>query len=235
MSAARPRILRRLASASAAALVAGTFLFGASVTLAASATKFTVCHHDRTLGTWSPIVVSTTGSTAHLSKGDYLADLRLVGKTVYLLAWTETDGLAGFSVCDQLNGAVYENSGDSEIGAGDAIVLGKVPTAFDAPYGFVGMGATSATVDSIRFCGGGAAGVNTTDGGAVVIDSFDFNGTEAFGFTPDLSDLSFGYDVQDGHGGGSLDVLQHGDASTESFRTVDTDDGFVNTINNTAC
>jgi hypothetical protein len=143
---------RRLSILVAAATVAGSLLFaGAGTVLAAKQPKVTVCHYDKTLDIY--VALSVAEASKHLAHGDTLADGRLAGKTVYALAYTNADGIAGYSACgDNLIGAIVEASGDGVPSAGDKVLFGQFPTAFSAPYGFTSFPATEATLTGISAC-----------------------------------------------------------------------------------
>ena len=90
--------------------------------------------------------------TAPLPCGGVALDTALTGKTIYAIAYTNVDGVNGYSAagCDVFHAALVEDSGDTTAGAGDLILMGRRPTSFDAPYNFVAVGGTSADVDSVN-------------------------------------------------------------------------------------
>lgn len=146
MGASTPR--RRFAALIGTTLAA-SLLFGAGTALAAGGTlKIDVCHLDRSTGTYQVITVSSKSAHPKLPKGDFVADARLAGKTIYGLAYTDADSVDGYSACDPLISALVEDSGDSSPSAGDLVLLGSFPTAFATPYGAVAFPVSSADVVS---------------------------------------------------------------------------------------
>ena len=168
------RRLRAILALTGTAVLAGTFMLGASAALAAPAEKVAVCHLDRTAGTFTIINVATKAGVVRLAKGDYLADTTLAGKSVYAAAWTETDGAAGYSGCDTLIAAVVEDSGDGAMSAGDLLVYGKYPTAFDAPYAFASFAEVPKAILGITACESPGVAVDL-GGGAVAMFSSNIN------------------------------------------------------------
>ena len=145
----RPRA-RFVALASAFAL-GTTLLLGAGSAFAAKQAKVSVCHYDRTLDAY--VVLNVAEPSKHLAHGDSLADGRLAGMTVYALAFTNLDGIAGYAACgDNLIGAIVENSGDSVPSTGDKVLFGRFPTAFGSPWGFTAFPATEATLTGVSEC-----------------------------------------------------------------------------------
>ena len=109
---------------------------------AAPAAKQTVCHFDKAAGIFKPISVA---SSLKPKRPDYLADTALTGKTVYAIAYTDVNGVAGYQPerCDVFISALVEASGDSLPNAGDEVLYGMSPTAFSSPYGFAALPSTS--------------------------------------------------------------------------------------------
>jgi len=170
MRAAPYRRLRASLSIAASAALAGTILFGAGSAFAGQTTKVAVCHFDKTANAWVEISVSTKGGAVHLAKGDFLASAALNGKAPYAMAWTEMDGVAGFSACgDMLIAAVVENSGDTAMGAGDAVIYGKYPNAFAAPYGFAAFTTTSRPILGVQLCDINGVAVDLGDNASALI------------------------------------------------------------------
>jgi hypothetical protein len=136
------------------AALLGVAMLSTGPVVAAKQGKTTVCHLDATTGIISPISVSTASS--HIPHGDRLYDATLSGATIYTNAWTELDGIPGYSGCDQRIQTLVEASGDSAPNAGDAVLYGKYPTALTAPYGFSAFPFTSRTIAA--YCGDLTAG-----------------------------------------------------------------------------
>lgn len=150
-----------------AATALATLMMSSSVAAAGSGTlKIDVCHLDRTLGTYQIITVATKSAHPKLPKGDYLADTRLAGKLAFAVAWTETDGVAGFSGCDNLISALIDDNADLAPSAGDKVLLGTYPTSFTAPFGFTAFAAAEVSVASVEGCGTGGVGI--IDGSGLV-------------------------------------------------------------------
>ncbi len=119
---------------------------------AAPMPKVGVCHRDKLIS------ISGNAVAGHLAHGDHVVDTALKGKTVYALAYTNVNGVAGYQPegCDVFISALVEASGNNVPGSGDEVLFGKFPTAFSAPYGFVAIPETSrvaleATCDRATF------------------------------------------------------------------------------------
>lgn len=136
-----------------------SLLLGVGTVLAAKQPKVSVCHYDRTLDTW--VMLSVAEPSKHLAHGDTLADGRLVGKTVHALAYSDIDGVAGYAACgDILIAALVEASGDGVPSAGDKVLLGRYPTAFDAPFASAAFAMTEVTAAAATSCDSGGVLVN---------------------------------------------------------------------------
>jgi len=176
-----------------------TFLFGAGTAVAAGTLKIQVCHLDRTLGTYQLLTVASKSAHPKLPKGDFLADTRLDGKTVYGLAYTDSDGVDGYSACDGLISALVEDSADSAPSAGDLVILGAFPTAFAAPYSAVAFPGTSADVAAVTDCGANALVMDLGSGVFAAWVNIGIQETFFWG-EEDLTPSVFLFDTQ---GGGS--------------------------------
>jgi hypothetical protein len=140
---------------------------------AAQASRTAVCHYDKAQGTYVPITVS--GNSSHLPKGDYLPDAGFGSTTIYAIAYTNVDGVAGYSAanCDVVISAFIEYDGSAGPTNGDRIVFGRQPTAFDAPYGFTAIsggpftggpgGCDTAGIDVLISGGGSVSYISHTD------------------------------------------------------------------------
>ncbi len=144
------RVRRR--SALAVALAALLLPIVAGAAAAAPMPKVGVCHRD--------MVISVSGDAVagHLGHGDHVADTALKGRTIYALAYTNVNGVAGYQPegCDVFISALVEASGNNVPGSGDEVLFGNFPTAFSAPYGFAAIPETSrvaleATCDRATF------------------------------------------------------------------------------------
>ena len=185
MGTSSPR--RRLALLLGSTLTASLLLVsvGTTVTAGAGTVKIDVCHLDRTAGTYQLITVASKSAHPKLPKGDYLAGERLAGETIYAVAWTETDGVTGFSGCENLIAALVENSDDTAPSAGDKGILGKYPTAFIAPFGFTSFVAGEFTVANVEGCSSAGLGVTDTSG---LVAGWGRSEGEAFGWGDLLTD-----------------------------------------------
>lgn len=98
-----------------------------------------------------PAILPAPSPSAAADPCGYARDIALDGKTIYALAYTNVDGVDGYSAtgCDVLIAALVENSGDSSAGAGDLVLYGRHPTEFDAPYSFVAFSRTSSEATSV--------------------------------------------------------------------------------------
>ncbi|HJP88809.1 MAG TPA: hypothetical protein VJ850_07250 [Candidatus Limnocylindrales bacterium] len=176
---------RRVLGSALTATLASTLLIGVGAVAAAPPSKATVCHLGTT-GTISPITIPAKAAAAHVAAGDYAADLTLVGKTVYAKAWTNIDGIAGYSICDKLIGAYYESSGDSHLSAGDTLIVGSYPTAFEPPYNF-GSAAITRTIVGVTTCTSTDSMVDLGDGAYADLTAFAIG--EAFDYSTAAADV----------------------------------------------
>jgi hypothetical protein len=182
---------RRVLGSVLTASLASTLLVGVGAVAAAPPAKATVCHLGTT-GTISPITIPVKAAAAHIAAGDYAADTTLVGKTVYAKAWTNIDGIAGYSICDKLIGAYYESSGDSQLSAGDTVVVRSYPTAFEAPYNF-GSAAVTGTIVGVITCTWADSLVDLGDGAVAYVSAVAVD--EAFAYSTAAADVVI---LQDG-------------------------------------
>lgn len=76
----------------------------------------------------------------------YAHDTALTGRTLYAIAYTNVNGVDGYQAdgCDVFISALAEDNGNSTPDAGDEILFGRYPTAWDAPWGFASFAGTSA-------------------------------------------------------------------------------------------
>jgi hypothetical protein len=144
---------RRLGVTVTLLVTMSALLIGATVSTvsAAGQPKVTVCQYNETLGTFSQAEVGPGGKP---NKSQYFPDTALNGKTIYAVAYTNADGIPGYSAagCDVFLSALVENSGDSTAGAGDLILFGRRPTKFQPAYGFASFAVTSVNVASGGTC-----------------------------------------------------------------------------------
>jgi hypothetical protein len=98
-----------------------------------------------------PVILPAPSPSAAADLCVYGRDTALDGKTIYAIAYTNADGAAGYSAagCDVFTLALIENSGDTSAGAGDLVLYGRRPTAFDAPYDFVALSLPPADVTAL--------------------------------------------------------------------------------------
>lgn len=215
-------------------------MLSAGPAIAAKQGKTTVCHFDAFTGTTSPIKVSN--ASAHLGHGDRVYDATLDGATIYANAWTELDGIPGYSGCDQRIQTLVEASGDATPGAGDAVRYGKYPTSLTAPYGFTSFPFTSRTL--VAYCGAGTAGAvawfraqgDPDDWAAWGPDARDrVNMTQRVGST-----VAFAFDIVDDNEAAPFDKNAIS-VTVNSVETVDvqavspTDDPLIDVIINNPC
>ena len=204
---------RRVLGSVLTASLASTLLVGVGAVAAAQPAKATVCHLGTT-GTILPITIPVKAAAAHIAAGDYAADTTLVGKTVYAKAWTNIDGIAGYSICDKLIGAYYESSGDSQLSAGDTLVVRSYPTSFDPPYNF-GSAAITQTIVSVTTCTSTDSLVDLGDGASADLTANAAG--EAFDYSTAAADIVM---VQDGFND-SFDLLfVYGGVSLIRFNAI---------------
>ena len=223
-----PRLVgRRVLGAVVTAALASTLLIGVG-TAAATQPRVTVCHLGTT-GTISPITLSARGAAAHIAAGDYYADLTLAGKTVYAKAWTNVDGIPGYSVCDTLIGAFYEASGDGHLGAGDVVVVGSFPAAFEPPYDF-GDVSIARTIVGVTSCTATDAVVDL--GSDAVSEVVAGVAGQAFLYFDGIARLVF---AEDGFAGGVADIIHVLPEDVALERTDTIDQPFVEAAMSTGC
>jgi hypothetical protein len=225
-----PRFVgRRVLGAVVTAALASTLLIGVGTVAATQPPRVTVCHLGTT-GTISPITLSARGAAAHIAAGDYYADLTLAGKTVYGKAWTNVDGIPGYSVCDTLIGAFYEASGDGHLGAGDVVVVGSYPAAFEPPYDF-GDVSIARTIVGVMTCTATDAVVDLgSDAVAEVVANPTYG--QAFLYFDGIARLVF---AEDGFAGGVEDIIHVLPEDVALERTDTIDQPFVEAAMSTGC
>ena len=219
---------RRVLTTVMTATLASTLLIGVGTVVASPPTRVTVCHVGTT-GTISPITIPARAAAAHVAAGDYYADLTLAGKTVYAKAWTNVDGIPGYSVCDTLIGAYYEASGDGQLSAGDVMVIGSYPAAFEPPYDF-GDVSIARTIVGVRTCS--ATDATVAVGELALSEIFAYTAGQAFLYVDGTARLVF---TEDGFAGGVADIISVYPENVALERTDTIDQPFVDVAMSTGC
>jgi hypothetical protein len=95
---------------------------------------------------------AANGGTLTPDPCEYDHDTALTGRTLYAIAYTNVNGIDGYQPddCDVFISALAENNGNSAPDAGDEILFGRHPTAWDAPWGFASFAGTSVGTSSVR-------------------------------------------------------------------------------------
>lgn len=130
--------------------------------------KVEICHHDADAGSWKLLRVSANaaakgharheydgvpggpveGMDGHVHGDDCTPEAPV--EQLWAVAYTDLDGIDGYSAAgDQLIVKVVDD-GDGEPGAGDTISWGLVPTRPVPPYDFTDCGLADLTVRSFR-------------------------------------------------------------------------------------
>ncbi|HET7180679.1 MAG TPA: hypothetical protein VFI15_00440, partial [Candidatus Limnocylindrales bacterium] len=125
--------------------------------------------------------------------------------------------------------AYYEASGDGQLSAGDVMVIGSYPAAFEPPYDF-GDVSIARTIVGVRTCS--ATDATVAVGELALSEIFAYTAGQAFLYVDGTARLVF---TEDGFAGGVADIISVYPENVALERTDTIDQPFVDVAMSTGC